>query len=358
MLDIRLIGSHLEYSPRRTRLIALLCLLFPFSILFAQTDYVEISVVEENWCATNPPNYVGNCINEKDLFMSRMIFYSEGRTWHSANDKITYSKTDSSICDNCPVFNSQFIYQGEIFLGKVKINNSFIGHCYPSETEYHRDYTLSTAFEIINQKDVPKVKNYEGSYSSSNTVATYRPLIALSHKKNYPILYTIQNGVTQESVGIYRFIEDTLMNDSCISRHYNLYNLYSENYCLSVIGEDDSIIFSIASIDIPRFQEYYKECDNENGDKVAKNKSRYNFEKVRDDLSRSHHKAVFLLDGPKATYLDSGLELVDYGDYNGDGKLEWIFKYTETFYDSYVMFYNDFTSRVECGWSWNNNFKQ
>lgn len=356
IVEIALDG-HFSFLNWKKIMVAFVFLFFAVVTLEAQTDYVEISVIEENWCATDKPNYVSNCINEKDLFMSRMIFYSKGKEWYSANDKITYSNLDSSICDNCPVFKDQYVFQGTILLGKVRTNNKLIGHCSPEQNSYNRNFALSTAFEIVDQTTVPKVLNYEGSYTTSHFPSTYRPLIALSHKKQYPLQHSVQNGYAQESIGIYSFIEDSLMNNKCVAKLYDLYNLYQENYCLNVKGNTDSIGYSIASVDIDFFQKHFIACDSTKGVKLMENFCYYNLEKRRNDLWRIHNNAVFILKGRDAIYLDSRMELVDFGDYNGDGKLEWIFKYTESFYDAYVMYYNDFNSRVECGWSLHTNYK-
>lgn len=324
---------------------------------FGQKNYVEISVIEENWCTTNKPNYVHNCINEKDLFMSRMIFYSEGKDWYSANNKITASNIDSSICGICPKFNDQFVYLGENLLGKVKINKSLIGFS-KSYTGFEQDnlYNLATAFKIIDQKNVPKVINYTGEYSSAHSPATYRLLISTSKEKR-SLNYSIINNYLDESFGsIYNFILDSFISNRCVSSRYTIYDLFEENLTLTIKGLNDSANYSISSVNIALFYKYYKACDST---LINLREVKTDFrirEKVRPDLWRSLNNSVFFTKGKEVKFLDSDLTLVDYGDYNGDGKIEWIFQYKESFYDAYAMYYNDFNSRVECGWSGHNNF--
>jgi hypothetical protein len=67
-----------------------------------------------------------------------------------------------------------------------------------------------------------------------------------------------------------------------------------------------------------------------------------------DDAWSAHY---FLL-SKKATYIGSGLELVDAGDYDSDGQSEIVFWYSGYNRDGYILFCDNFSSKVEYLWGY------
>ena len=60
----------------------------------------------------------------------------------------------------------------------------------------------------------------------------------------------------------------------------------------------------------------------------------------------------FLIDGMNVDFIGREMELVDMGDYDGDGKTEHLFWYSGYNRDGYVLIYNDFTEKTEYLWSY------
>jgi hypothetical protein len=61
----------------------------------------------------------------------------------------------------------------------------------------------------------------------------------------------------------------------------------------------------------------------------------------------------FLLEGKSgAQYLGAGLSVIAHGDYNADGKDEWIFWQDGYNLNGYVLFYDDFKKRVKYIWTY------
>jgi hypothetical protein len=61
----------------------------------------------------------------------------------------------------------------------------------------------------------------------------------------------------------------------------------------------------------------------------------------------------FVADSPRSLkFLDTGLALIDAGDYDKDGRSEIIFAKSGYDYDGYVLFYDDFRGSVEFGWNY------
>ncbi|HTR76590.1 MAG TPA: hypothetical protein VMH39_00705 [Gemmatimonadaceae bacterium] len=56
--------------------------------------------------------------------------------------------------------------------------------------------------------------------------------------------------------------------------------------------------------------------------------------------------------GPRPVLLGADLVFVDVGDYDGDGKSDFIFFYRDLFYDGYTLFTSDFTKRVDVRWGY------
>jgi len=59
---------------------------------------------------------------------------------------------------------------------------------------------------------------------------------------------------------------------------------------------------------------------------------------------------VCIVKKDKILYLDYGLDLIDAGDYDNDGKSELIFMVQKYNYDGYKLFFNDYQNFVEFGW--------
>jgi len=60
----------------------------------------------------------------------------------------------------------------------------------------------------------------------------------------------------------------------------------------------------------------------------------------------------FYLHGNKVNFLGHDIMPLDYGDYNGDGKEEWVFWFSGYDDDGYILFYNAFNDRSEFHWSY------
>jgi hypothetical protein len=63
-------------------------------------------------------------------------------------------------------------------------------------------------------------------------------------------------------------------------------------------------------------------------------------------------KVHSFLKGTETIYLGVGLSPVDAGDFDGDGRSEVLFWHSEYNEDGYVMFYDDFRSRIQYSWNY------
>lgn len=71
-----------------------------------------------------------------------------------------------------------------------------------------------------------------------------------------------------------------------------------------------------------------------------------------DDFTENNKDIWCYIGNGEVRYLKSEMLILDAGDYDGDGKVEVVFKTEKYNYDGYVLFYDDLKKHVEFGWSY------
>ena len=78
---------------------------------------------------------------------------------------------------------------------------------------------------------------------------------------------------------------------------------------------------------------------------------------LRTDCLREDNPSLFRIlcyidKNNKISFLHDELQFIDHGDFDNDGKDEYLFWYSIHNNDGYVMYYDDFSKSVECIWTY------
>ena len=74
------------------------------------------------------------------------------------------------------------------------------------------------------------------------------------------------------------------------------------------------------------------------------------YTRCNDELGEGASPRWFYVRGSMISFIGDGMELVDAGDYDGDGKSEILFWYSGYDKDGYILFYDDLTKKSEFLW--------
>lgn len=343
MLDMRLKGSHPERSPRRRRLNGLVYLLLISFLSFAQTDFVEIAVLEQNYSYLNSHFVEGegqvlwDSTNQFDL---RFCFYFENESWHSAYEKQNpnfksgdWNDGSSRIYLKSKNFN---VYYGNQFLSSLEIGDSIAG---PS-------HFMNTCFSIKNSMNIPQIPDYRSQFEDWAVRTKYRPLVASSTKqinsyqKDY--FFNSRKSSGEEFLFYSHYFRKKLLTTECLDTLvktivFDYEDAWTFNdsinvYKASLLFQRDILPLMPGTLGVSK-----EICD-----------SLYKFTSMNDEYPFYDFLLIEINDS--INYFNLPVELMDIGDYNNDGELEWIFKKIGYNNDGYVLFYNNFQNYVELDW--------
>jgi len=219
-------------------------------------------------------------------------------------------------------------------LGSVQILDSNPSAIFINEWFYTRD----KIYEVSSKQDIPSVKDITHTFSGWCDEPELRPLILLS-QQNYedPEKWKPFKPMESYKQRLYRTVR----------RIVGSINAYR---CVDIPNEDKMKIvpYEFTADDLVIHKGYRSASGKE-------------LISIGLDLKKINCDGPpvpqwindwFLLSDDKIDYLGSEMELVDAGDYDKDGKSEFIFWYSGYDKDGYILMYNDFKQKVEYMWSY------
>lgn len=258
---------------------------------------------------------------------ARILFYKEGNKWASIGvDALSKPSTNWDIK---PILWT-VVYNGKN-IGNVKIEEPKENIKYINDWYYHRDkiHPLSKEYNPL------LIENKSGAFSGWCMTPKYRPLTIVS-KPNYEDkeMWKKFNPQSDYKKLLFPFLKVSV----------GKINL------MRCEGGPDSQP-SPYNFDSNETEIYdsYKSNNNKKLVSIGIDHKAINCE---DPLSPEWSDYWYLVNGNNIDYVGSEMELVSAGDFDKDGKTEFLFWHSGYNEDGYILYYNDFKERVEYLWGY------
>lgn len=180
---------------------------------------------------------------------------------------------------------------------------------------------------------MPHVGNINLKFSGWMNDSGYRPLVVNSkkfskdpeHWRPFKINDEIVREAWKEFIKVNKGLENC--NDE-----------YSDSYKIDNDGEK-----------LKKIVKAYKSNSGSILINIGPDPSQYKCDGGTDDWTQ---RTFYVDENNSMHYIGVGIDLIDAGDYDGDGHSEFVFKYRGYNLDGYEIFYDDFNSKAEFKWSY------
>jgi len=205
---------------------------------------------------------------------------------------------------------------------------------YANDWYYHRD----KKFSIPAEEKFPKIRNKTNAFAGWCSASDYRPLVLVS-KNNY------QDPDKWKSFSAEPSYKDKLLPYLRVS-----IGRLNSLICTPSKGRQQQV--PIPYVYGPKDLEIYRSYRSSNGKvliSIGLNTKANTCDGVVGSEWANHW---FLVSNSEVDFLGSGMDLVDAGDYDGDGKTELLFWHSGYNDDGYILVYNDLRQKVEYKWGY------
>ena len=292
-----------------------ICILFlSYSVANAK-DTVLIGVLEQ-------PQSCG----EKKTLSARVLFYKDGDKWRSLGvsaGSLPSTNWKIKSIKWTVAYDSKNI--GNIYIEEPIENKKYINDWY-----YHRDKLLK-----ITSPSPPEIRNNSNSFSGWCSTPDIRPLVIVSKPNfNDPEKWKPINPSSKIKETLYPFLKVS------VGRTNSIRCEYEPNY--------HSVPYDFKPQEIVLYKSYHSSI---NKDLVSIG---LDLKKINCDGPPSPEwlSTWFLINGNDIDFIGREMELIDVGDYDGDGKPEFLFWYSGYDNDGYIIMYNDFREKTEYLWGY------
>lgn len=297
--------------------ITVICiLLLWFSAAFAD-DAVLLGVIEQ-------PQACG----EKKAVSARILFHKSGKDWHALGVS-PISKPSTTWDANSIKWTVAFDGKN---IGSVRIQEPTDKAKYINDWLYHRD----KFHKISSESSPPYIKNKSKLFSGWCSTPEVRPLVIVS-KPNFkdPDHWKPFTPNDSYKKKLFPFLR-VVVGKSRLLRCENP----DDNVAVPYDFKANETIF-------------YKSYKSASNDELVSFGLDPKIINCSDGIpSHEWLDNWFLIKNNEIDYVGREMQLIDAGDYDGDGKSELLFWYSGYNNDGYILFYNNFRGRSEYLWGY------
>lgn len=263
---------------------------------------------------------------EKKSLSARILFHKDGDKWRSLG--VSAGSIPSNTWDIKSI-KWTIAFDGKN-IGNVHIEEPTENKKYKNDWFYHRD-----KLNKITYPSPPQVKNKSQSFAGWCGAPDIRPLVVVS-KPNFsdPEKWKAFEPPSKYKETLYPFLK------IAVGRSNSVRCEYEPDY--------HSVPYDFKPQDTVLYKSYRSSTSKE---LISIG---LDLEKINCDGPPSPEwlASWFLLNGNDVDFIGRELELIDAGDYDGDGKSEFLFWYSGYNKDGYILIYNDFRGRAEYLWGY------
>jgi len=295
------------------KIIVLLIALVGFP-LASYADPLVVGVLEQPQC------------KEQEKTMARLLFVKVGSRWISLDDEYQTPKNLNLTKSSWTI-----AFDGRN-LGTIKLIDPNPNAPILKDWYYGRD----KLYEPVNLEKLPKLKNTSSAFSGWCSAPAIRPLVLVSHA-NY-----------SDPERWKPFSPD----HSYVPKLFEPLKLAIGNFkvvrCKQTKDGERAEPWDYKSKDLVLYKSYRSKSGLELVS-IGIDHEKSGCEFLAEPQWSRH---LFLIDGKKIEFLGSQMELLDAGDYDKDGRSEFLFWYSSYNKDGYVLVYDGRRQKAEYLWSY------
>lgn len=302
--------KYSRHVPRRASCLLIMSLAMTFT---AAADPLALGVLEQPQC------------EKEQQTSARLLFAKSGGRWVSLDREHEFTK---SLNPGLPNWTIAFDSRS---LGNVKLRDQNPSTPTLNDGFYARD----KRYEPETIEKLPVVKNESKSFAGWCDAPTARPLVLVSQ----PNFTDPQKWKPFSPNPSYK--QKLYVPVKLVIGRFNAYR------CTGKDGEH-SEPWEFKADDLVLYKSF-RAASGKELVSIGIDKTKIGCELLTAPAWSGHW---FLLDGKKIEFLDNEMELVDAGDYDGDGRSELLFWYSGYNRDGYQLIYDDLRQSVEYLWSY------
>jgi len=198
---------------------------------------------------------------------------------------------------------------------------------------YGWTFTRDKLLKIKNISDFPLLDNKESRFVGWNGSPGYRPVVVVSHKNYKDIEKWKRFKPTKEKETLYPYVKENI----------------PQAYHCNGKPKWDAKMIEIMKDDISLYRSY----KNNKGEKlISIGIGQIHTKDCDGPIDATHKPMWFYIADNKVKFVGFELDLLDAGDYDADGKVEFFFWHGGYNNDGYTLYESDFEKRYDYYWSY------
>jgi hypothetical protein len=257
-----------------------------------------------------------------DVAIIRILFQKQDDTWFALNNKESQNKLNLDKIDWTIAFDGKNL--GSITsVDNIKLKYPDCDWCFPRDK----------IFRVANPNNFPKLGNKEGRFDNWSYLPKNRPIV----------LVNLPNFQDNES-----WKQFTPQKKLIVKLFPKLKEIIKSAYHCNGAPNWDATPINLTQSDIDLFRSY----KNKNGALIVSAGLSVKHTKSCDGPLSPEDKPIWFYIDDKIKLIGMELDLLDAGDYDNDGEIEFVFEHSGYNRDGYTLFESKFSKRIDYHWGY------